>query len=513
MKPNNVALGTLFLAALLLPAAGHASGPGELKFDQSTFEVFEESGFALIVVERSGGEDGAVSVAYSTEGQTATPGVDFTAVSGVLSWSDRDGGNKTFSIPLLDDSEEEGEETVRLVLSAPTGGATIDPERGTSTLRILASDGGSGGGGGGGGGDDEPGLLKFDQSSFLVQESAGVVVVTVERSGGDDGAVSVEYRTSGGTATAGEDFTASVGTLSWGDSEDGSKAFSVPILDNLRHEDTESFQVQLGEPSGGATVDSLRGNALVTIYDDDPDLPGGEAGLVRFDDDSFAVFEDADLATVKVERSRGSVGAVSVDVVTRDGTAIQGLDYESVVATVSWADGEEGPRFVAVPILEDTLLEGNETAGLELVSPSDPAILDPAGDSAELLILDDDAETGACVQDDTTLCLGEGGRFKAQIVWRTKQGDIGPGSAQSLSAGSGTFWFFNPDNIEMLIKVVDGCSLPGLEGYWVFYSATTNVDFTVTVTDTLTGKVKQYLNPQGQEAAPALDTSGFTTCP
>ena len=65
----------------------------------------------------------------------------------------------------------------------------------------------------------------------------------------------------------------------------------------------------------------------------------------------------------------------------------------------------------------------------------------------------------------------------------------------------------------MLIKVVDGCNVPGLNAYWVFFSATTNVDFTLTVTDTQTGVSKQYRNPLGLAAAPIQDVSTFRACP
>ena len=52
-----------------------------------------------------------------------------------------------------------------------------------------------------------------------------------------------------------------------------------------------------------------------------------------------------------------------------------------------------------------------------------------------------------------------------------------------MSARAGLFWFFNENNIEMLIKVLNAC-VPPFDRYWTFYAATTNVEFTVTVTDT-----------------------------
>ena len=72
-------------------------------------------------------------------------------------------------------------------------------------------------------------------------------------------------------------------------------------------------------------------------------------------------------------------------------------------------------------------------------------------------------------------------------------------------------WFFAADNWEMLIKVLDGCGLN--QNYWVFAAATTNVEYTLTVTDTMTGQEVSYFNPLGQAASAITDTAAFATCP
>ena len=96
--------------------------------------------------------------------------------------------------------------------------------------------------------------------------------------------------------------------------------------------------------------------------------------------------------------------------------------------------------------------------------------------------------------------------------WRTAQGGAGAGGVIPVEGGrSGLVWFFNPSNIEMLVKVIDACRDFGR--YWVFFSATTNVDFTLTVTDTETGVVKQYANPLGRATEPVQDTLTFSACP
>jgi len=104
------------------------------------------------------------------------------------------------------------------------------------------------------------------------------------------------------------------------------------------------------------------------------------------------------------------------------------------------------------------------------------------------------------------------GRFKAEVTWRDFDGNAGPGRAGAPAAdGSGLFWFFSPQNWELLVKVIDGCSLN--HRFWVFAAATTNVGYTLTVTDTRTGRTARYENPLGRRSPAATDTSAFDTCP
>ena len=110
-----------------------------------------------------------------------------------------------------------------------------------------------------------------------------------------------------------------------------------------------------------------------------------------------------------------------------------------------------------------------------------------------------------CATSGQTLCLN-GHRFSASVVWRNASHVTGGGQALSVTDNTGAFWFFDPTNLELAVKILDGRSVNGK--YWVFFGSLTNVEFTLTVTDTLTGAVKTYLNPQGQLASGA-DTSAF----
>ncbi|HEV2854071.1 MAG TPA: alpha/beta fold hydrolase [Thermoanaerobaculia bacterium] len=115
-----------------------------------------------------------------------------------------------------------------------------------------------------------------------------------------------------------------------------------------------------------------------------------------------------------------------------------------------------------------------------------------------------------CVSTATALCLNNG-RFRVEVSWEVK-GQSGVGTVvPGASADSGLFWFFNADNWELMVKVLNGCARGG--HYWVFAAATTDVHYVLTVTDTATGQVKRYENPAGRPSPATTDTTAFPTCP
>jgi plastocyanin len=114
------------------------------------------------------------------------------------------------------------------------------------------------------------------------------------------------------------------------------------------------------------------------------------------------------------------------------------------------------------------------------------------------------------VPGDSTLCLN-GGRFKVEVGWKVaSQGTSGSGRAVPLTGDTGEFWFFSANNIELVIKVVDGTAFNGK--FWVFYGALSNVEYKIEVTDTVTGNEKTFVNAAGNLASVA-DTSGFDAIP
>jgi len=118
---------------------------------------------------------------------------------------------------------------------------------------------------------------------------------------------------------------------------------------------------------------------------------------------------------------------------------------------------------------------------------------------------------GGCSPTSTAPCVQQG-RFRAQVSWKNFEGTTGVGTAVPSDAeDSALFWFFQDENWELLAKVIDGCTDNG--HFWVFAAATTNVEYTLRVTDTVTGTFKDYENPLGVAASAITDTKAFATCP
>lgn len=121
------------------------------------------------------------------------------------------------------------------------------------------------------------------------------------------------------------------------------------------------------------------------------------------------------------------------------------------------------------------------------------------------------ASATGCTADATTLCLNNSGRFQVRAMYDTADGKSGPAQAVVMTSDTGYLWFFSSANVEVVIKVIDGCGLNG--HYWVFAGGLTNVAATITVTDTQAGVVETYTNLQNTAFLPIQDTLAFDSCP
>ncbi|MEM9598195.1 MAG: hypothetical protein AAGD06_28285, partial [Acidobacteriota bacterium] len=161
-----------------------------------------------------------------------------------------------------------------------------------------------------------------------------------------------------------------------------------------------------------------------------------------------------------------------------------------------------------IPLLDDAEREGPESFTALLKDPVGGATL--GNSRAELTLLDDDLVPFECVPDDTTACLGDG-QFEVRVEWRDPRGERGFAKVAPVGSDrSGLFWFFDGDNWEMLIKVLDGCGVNDRQ--WVLLAATTDLGFTATVIDSRSAVLRRYVNPLGAPAPATTDTDAFP-CP
>jgi len=118
----------------------------------------------------------------------------------------------------------------------------------------------------------------------------------------------------------------------------------------------------------------------------------------------------------------------------------------------------------------------------------------------------------SCLPDEHTLCLNNS-RFAVIAGFQiSPSGPTFEANAVPLTTDSGYFWFFDPNNVELVVKVLNGCVEP-FNSYWVFAAGLTNVQVDIAVTDTLRSETRTYTNPLGTAFLPIQDTSAFPTCP
>lgn len=327
----------------------------------------------------------SVTLSY---GSAQVRSVDFLTVDGSTTSGDyQPQGNtltfaigetqKTITVLVNGDTDVEPDDTFFVNLSNPVN-ATIQKAQGKGT--ILNDD------------TAPAGKLQFSAADYSVNESGGSASITVTRTGGSAGTVSVQYL-AGGDSMADVDYAATTGTLTWADGDITSKTFSISIVNDPADESDETFDVSLDKVTGGAGLGSPN-KAKVTIIDDDS-AAGPE---FNFNTKDSGVQEDLGVAIVTVVRSGDSSGPASVDYSTVDDKAVQKSDYELAAGTLNFAPGETS-KTITLLINEDAHLEGNETFKVALSNPAGATL--GATSTTSVAIVDDVPELPASPLDDT----------------------------------------------------------------------------------------------------------------
>jgi hypothetical protein len=271
--------------------------------------------------------------------------------------------SQSFGVRVLDDGVVEGHQTVSLLLSEPTGGATL----GTLARSVLTIQ------------EDNP-VVQFSAASYSAPESAPRATITVKRSGPTGESVSVAYFTSDGTARAGFQYAATSGTLTFGPGVT-TRTFVVPIENDSVHETGESVLLSLRNPSAGAAL-GQQSTAVLSIGDND------RAGTIGFSVASYKASETAGSATITVKRTGGVASNVTVEYATSDGTAQDGVNYRAQSGTLIF-EARATLKSFTIPILDTHSPAGDLTVNLGLRDATGGATLG-TNHTAVLTILSDD---------------------------------------------------------------------------------------------------------------------------
>jgi hypothetical protein len=307
-----------------------------IQFAVGGLTVKEAAGTANVVVHRLASTAGTSTVDYTTVDGTAVAGSDYTLTSGTLTFGPGV-SFQTIAVPITDDPNPEPSETFSVVLSNP-GTAVLGTLK-TSKVTIL---------------DDDQGLA-FASSAYTVAETVPKAVITVKRTGGTSGTLSVDYDVTGGTAVLGTDYNFTSGTLSFGPGV-ASRTFAVNLVNTPADEGSRTVVLSLLNAVPATALEAPTTTTL-TITDKEP--------VFRFAAPQYSVAESVTKTTVTVLRTGSTALAGHVDYVISGGTAVDGTDYNLSSGTLSFGPGQ-ATRTFTISILDDMLDEPNETVVLQL---------------------------------------------------------------------------------------------------------------------------------------------------
>ncbi|MDM8564706.1 Calx-beta domain-containing protein [Candidatus Halobeggiatoa sp. HSG11] len=460
---------------------------GVLQFSAANYTAKEGSN-TIIDVSRTDGSDGEISVQYSATGEsTAMINIDYINSNGILTWKDGDSSTKSFTINVHDDNEAEGTEIIKLMLSNPTGEATLsspaqttisitdndvaeEPEEPVetqepttsepNTTTVTTPDAISNSGSGTNvvpntnqngvitpnssvtspsttynGTASTAGTLQFSLTTYLANEGDNdFQAITVNRLGNGKGDVSVQYfATANSSATSEIDYIGGFGTLYWADGDMQPKVLPIVILDDVETESLETVNLMLSNPTGQATLGSLAQTTLIivdsTLASTDQATVNPEAGSLQFSNLFYTISEDIGITTLDVVRTGGSKGKVSIRYITLDnGTASFNYDYVGGTDKLIWEDGDTTARPITIMLFDDQQVEDLETIHLILTEPAGGAVLG-APERATLVVVDNDGQLPIKSQESSSQEEVAGYSNQPNIKYISDLPDLGRGEA------------------------------------------------------------------------------------
>lgn len=418
---------------------------------------------------RTGPVDKDITVEFAVTG-SASPNTDYVPLPrSIVIPAGLD--SVTLDVIPIEDQTAEIAESVKVTLSR-VAGSKINPDKTRATVLIV----------------DNDGTIEFTQSTYTTRENVGTLQVPVRRFGLVSLAQSVDYRITGGTATAGVDYkAAAAGTLFFGPGET-LKNISLVISNDLLVEADESIDLVLENTSGGTPLSGQR-TTTVVIQSDDTEF--------RFSTNHFYFSERTNNAPIVIQRVGPASGAASVTLVVTNGSlvvsngfALDEADFRATNRVVNFADGVSNVT-VLVRLVDDFDVEGDELVSLSLTNASAGILL--GKDAASVLQIQDDdcriefAEDSIRVNEFDGAALVDvrrvGGILNTVLVdFRSADGTAVAG--QDFVRTNGTLTFLSNRNVQD----TNG------SGSLVFLPGQSNLTLRIPLLDDVTGEGEETFN-------------------
>lgn len=259
LPSGNIIVSDINAGLFVLADSTSSQSPVTLGFEQASYTT-EEGTSLTINVTKTG--SGAASVGFETL-QGAATDEDFVTQSGLLEWADGDSSSRSITLSVLADSDDaEVSENFFIRLFNPQNGASLA----VPSLAQIDIDGMA-----------DAGTISANISRTRIRENQLSLDIEVSRMGGTSDVATVDYQFQGGSATAGSDYVAAAGTLSWPEGDDTSRFVTLMLIDDEISERPENVNMQLANPTN-AVLGSIS-RVRITIRDDDSNRsPIADAG-------------------------------------------------------------------------------------------------------------------------------------------------------------------------------------------------------------------------------------------
>jgi uncharacterized delta-60 repeat protein len=320
------------------------------------------NGFATIDVIRQGSLNGTSTVNFlTTTNGTANPTTDYTPVSGTLTFNPGE-SDKTFQISVNNNGLAEGNQTVGLALANAANALLYSPSN--ATLTIIDT-------------TPAPGRLSFSATNYVVSSAGTNAVVTIVRTNGSVGQVSVNFQIIPGTALPGVNYLAPASTNVTFLAGETAKDVLVPLVNTATVQPLVTFAMVLAHPTGGAVLIDPTNTTVIIV--------NNNTG-VSFVSATNYVSETNATGLIYVQRLGNPTNGFHVNYATTNGTALAGINYGATAGTLTFVGGET-VKTIAVPLMNHQMVTNltfgialsNPDPGIQIVAPSNALVVLQAG--------------------------------------------------------------------------------------------------------------------------------------